>query len=412
MRLKQIPLGLIALIVAAVTLSSLPARAQGDDVRLRNVKSDSVRVFFRQGKAIVEPAFEQNGDRFASVAGKLQTFADDSLMRVDRIRILASSSPEGSVAGNKALAKKRAAAIDQYILRNHSFLGADLVLDYKDVDWALFESLVKDDPDVPSKEQALEAIGKQDIAALKRAKGAWNYLYNNTFPALRSTVAVFEYELLFPAEMPELEYPEIELYDYASTLSFPRLNTGIAPPEPVALRHRYDFYLKTNLLSWPLLEANAALEFEIAPHLSFSLPVYYSGVNWFTSTMKFRVLGTQPELRWWLKREEFKGPFIGAHFTFGIYNIALGSSPYRFQDNGKPAIGGGLNVGYKFRFPFLRDKLGLELSVGAGYLDLNYDIFANTDNGRYIDRDVHKNYWGIDHAAVTLTYRFNKSLWQ
>ena len=165
-----------------------------------------------------------------------------------------------------------------------------------------------------------------------------------------------------------------------------------------------NLYLKTNLLTWGLLEANIAVEAELTDHLSLSIPVYYTALDWFNVRTKFRVFGTQPELRWWFQRG-FRGPFIAAHGSFGWYNVTWKSSRYRYQDRSThtPAYGGGLNLGWKVHLD-RRHRWGLECSVGGGYLHLDYDLFWNEPNGAWVDSRV-REYWGFDHAALTLTWR-------
>ena len=168
-------------------------------------------------------------------------------------------------------------------------------------------------------------------------------------------------------------------------------------------------YLKTNILSWGLLDANLGIEFGIGPHLSLSIPVYYSALDWFNTSTKFRVIGTQPEMRLWL-HDGFKGPFLAAHGTYGFYNVALSNKEFRYQDRDgvTPAYGAGINSGWKFRLDNNgADRLGFEISVGCGWLHLDYDRFYNVKNGRYSSSQV-KDYFGPDHASVALTYRFGK----
>lgn len=64
--------------------------------------------------------------------------------------------------------------------------------------------------------------------------------------------------------------------------------------------------------------------------LSFHMPLYYSGVNYFSRRTKFRTIAIQPELRYNFR--SVKGLFAGAHFDLAWYNIAA-SGNYRYQDH-------------------------------------------------------------------------------
>lgn len=178
-------------------------------------------------------------------------------------------------------------------------------------------------------------------------------------------------------------------------------------PVDVPASRSTSWYLKTNFLTYPLnLTANLAVEVEIGRHVSVSVPFYYSAIDWFKNTIKFRMAGSQPEVRYWFRRN-FTGFYVAGHATFGWYNVALGGR-YRYQDHAtnSPVFGGGINAGY--RLPLGNSRWALEFSLGAGYLPLYYDTFYNVENGALAQEGLWKHYWGPDHAAVTLSYRFGK----
>ena len=167
-------------------------------------------------------------------------------------------------------------------------------------------------------------------------------------------------------------------------------------------------YLKTNALFWGMGMTNVSAEIDLAKHWSFALPVTYSAWNYFTSTVKFHTLAVQPEFRYWFNEDNQKF-FIGAHFGYAQYNVAVDGN-YRYQDHdGKsPALGGGISVGY--RMPISKsDKWHIEFSLGAGVYSLHYDKFYNTPNTKdgLMIESVKKTYWGIDQAAVSFSYSFD-----
>ncbi|MBR2063273.1 MAG: DUF3575 domain-containing protein [Bacteroidales bacterium] len=162
--------------------------------------------------------------------------------------------------------------------------------------------------------------------------------------------------------------------------------------------------LKTNAIGWGFLMTNAALEIDIVKNLSFALPVYYSGWDYGVSTLKFRTLMIQPELRYYIPKA--KGFYVGAHFGMGYWNFAL-NGDWRYQDHKgeTPAIGGGLGLGYAMHFK-KNSHWGLEFSVGAGAYDARYDVFYNEPNGPYHKRNERTTFIGVDNAAISLTYEF------
>ena len=167
--------------------------------------------------------------------------------------------------------------------------------------------------------------------------------------------------------------------------------------------------LKVNTVTLPLLVANFGVEIQPIDHWSVNLPVYYSGLDWFSETVKFRTLSVQPEVRYWL-RPGFHGLFFNAHATFAYYNIAWGGD-YRYQDHARktPVFGGGIGIGYKTNMSEDGSSpWGIEFGIGGGVLPLHYDYYFNVPNGRLAGEDKH-TYWGPDQAFVSFTYSIGQA---
>lgn len=156
---------------------------------------------------------------------------------------------------------------------------------------------------------------------------------------------------------------------------------------------------KTNLIPWAATVMNVAGEMAVSERVSLNLPIWWC--PWFISDRHaMRVLAFQPECRWWIK-EAFRGHFIGPHVSVAWFNLRHGD--YRYQDNGRPLLGGGITYGYMLN---IGHSWRLEFSVGAGYASMRYDTFYNTDNGAL--RDTRQtSYWGIDHAGISIAYSFS-----
>lgn len=378
------------------------------------VQRDSVKVYFQQGKSTLDPFFAGNSRRLTEFTNKAKILQREDNVTLDRVMVVAYASPEGSMEANERLAYNRARSISEYLHMNLRFDENAFEVYYRDMDWALFEKLVRDDPYVPDRRELLWLIEDRDLTRIKvaRFQRAWDYLLSNVFPEMRATYIYFEYKVAPTEPVEEVKPPVEEVKEEVKPpVVLPPLpddEEDFTLPEMVESRP-WSMYIKTNLPAWGLLDANLALEFEMGRHLSFSLPVYYSAADWFRVRNKFRVFATQPELRLWF-RDDFSGPFFAAHGTAGFYNIAIETKEFRIQDHDgrTPAYGGGFNFGWKFRLDRKRaDRLGLEISVGAGYLRLNYDLFYNEENGRYSTTKV-QDYFGPDHASFTLTYRIGR----
>lgn len=163
--------------------------------------------------------------------------------------------------------------------------------------------------------------------------------------------------------------------------------------------------VKTNAVALGMLIANVGVELGFGDRFSLQVPFYYSAVDYFSSHTKFRILGTQPELRYWLPG--LKGCFSGVHFGVASWNFAYNRQwRYQDKDGSTPALGGGLSVGYRMPLGTSR-HWGLEFSLGAGAYRLHYDKFRNEPNGAKIE-SRQKTFVGIDQVGISVTYTFGK----
>ena len=152
-------------------------------------------------------------------------------------------------------------------------------------------------------------------------------------------------------------------------------------PETIPLQEwTRKLYIKTNAIGWAMFISNVAVEIDIAPHLSFQLPICYSAVDYFSRELKFRTFAVQPELRWWFSKPD--GLFVGAHFGTAYFNYAT-KGDWRIQtyDGDRPLWGGGLAAGYRMSLSKRHPRWNVEFSIGAGVYDVYYDKFYNEKNG-------------------------------
>ena len=161
-------------------------------------------------------------------------------------------------------------------------------------------------------------------------------------------------------------------------------------------------YLKTNAVGWGMLISNIAFEIDLSPKWSLAVPIYYSALNYFRSTVKFRTAAVQPEIRYWLRSDTY----VGAHFSIAHYNYALGGDLRRQDHDGStPAWGGGLSGGFRKRLGH-SDRWFLECTAGVGVYKLHYDKFINQTGGAEVG-STKKTFFCVDNVAVTFSYRFN-----
>ncbi len=166
-------------------------------------------------------------------------------------------------------------------------------------------------------------------------------------------------------------------------------------------------YIKSNAVGWAMLNPNVAMEFEFSPQWTLSFPFYFSALNYFSSTVKFRTAVLQPEIRYRFTPRTAVSPegwYIGAHLCVAWYNFALGGST-RIQDHDAttPAYGGGIAAGYVMPIGH-SGRWSMEYSLGAGVYRLYYDKFYNYHNGSKFD-EKQKTSICIDQVSVSVIYR-------
>ena len=192
--------------------------------------------------------------------------------------------------------------------------------------------------------------------------------------------------------------PSTEGNTHAKEIPTHKVNNPFDRPE--AKNHLPLGHIKTNLVGWGLAVVNAGIEFNMARHFSFALPLYYSGWNYFKPTMKFRLFAAMPEFRYWSSKKN-EGFFVGLHGGVALYNIATGGE-FRYQNKpGTPALGGGISLGY--RLPISRNhRWHLEFGIGAGAYSNNTEKIENRPDGILIDR-TNKVYFGPDNASIAFS---------
>lgn len=164
--------------------------------------------------------------------------------------------------------------------------------------------------------------------------------------------------------------------------------------------------IKNNLLYNATLTPNLGLELGLGRKTTLDI---YAGYNPFTfrNHTKMKHWLVSPEIRFW-NCERFNGFFWGIHgiggefnvgdikFPFGIYK---GTRDHRYEGW---AAGGGISIGNQW---VLGKRWNFELSIGAGYVYVDYDRFECGHCGKKLNSG-HKNYFGPTKATVSFIYFF------
>ena len=377
----------------------------------REQERDAMHIRFRVSKNIIDPRYMNNEDSLKRIVEWVDEAKRNKMIDLVSVEFCGAVSPEGSVRFNRWLSNARLQALENYV-RNLIDIPEDIIIRNDHfIAWSELDEMVSNS-DMPNKDAILAIIRSENtstgeqldsrIDALKKLDNevTWWKLYHTYFKHMRNAYTVLvtqksDYALEYEKMMQPIK-PVVNLYRPIPEMPM-MLVAPTAQPDT-----RY-MYIKTNLVGLGMLMANLGVEFDLGNKFSFVLPVYYSAINYFKPTLKFRTFAVQPELRYWLKDNK-DGFFVGAHAGFAYYNFAFdGKWRYQDKDGKTPTLGGGLSAGY--RMPISKDEnWKLEFAVGAGVYPLHYDVFHNEENGPLYDTRK-KTYIGLDNVLIGISYR-------
>lgn len=425
---------LIGFIVIFITTLSASGQGEGGEFV----------VDFAVGKTAIRNDYSDNSNSILKLKNHIDSALGDSTVSVIKVTVFGSTSPEGAYERNVYLAGERIEALAKFIEQEYPQLSGHIFKCNSNIPYEKFEDFVLNSDFSKSKKKDITEILHKDFTLVPYTSSQgdtfhidsrlvelkaydngieWSKMEKELFPRFRHT---YIYVDIFPkmVPFPEVGSDESAVYMLAQTkapsISRPQIavdSTLIEAPavnqKPKKVKYKREVLelitLKTNGIGWLMLIANASMELHFSPRVSLNLPFYYSGgVNYFVDNIKFRGIVFQPELRYHFAKA--KGLYLGVHGGVGWYNFAL-QGDYRIQDHSglRPAVGGGIGVGYRFHFPHL-PRFGLEFSVGAGVYDAVYDKFYNEPNGPLVEEGIHTTFIGIDQASVSLIYSLGKKI--
>lgn len=382
-------------------------------------------IYFEHNSSVVDKGYLSNTETIAKLDSVLR---DTSLMNhLEFIDITASTSPDGVYEHNMKLAERRVCALKDYMACKYPEIDQKKVrLHNGGENWQGLLDAVQNDRNVPYREKVLEII-RQDVNLgtkkwrLQHVGGgeAWEYIKANLLVVLRSVSANVVVLVKNPVPSPVTETPvvaqtgkEDKQAEKPDTVKSEKVLPEkpvvkpvpeIVPPVEKSPESRPWLAVKTNAVAYIALVANVGVEVPLGKKFSFDFPFYYSPYH-VSDKYKFRVLGFEPEVKYWFDRP-FQGHAVGIHGIGVMFNVAFNDRD-RFQnhDEGKLQYGAGLSYGYTMK---LNGNWRIEYTVGGGYLYLDYDVFRNVENGVLYDRRKF-HYWGLTKFGVNIIYLFNK----
>lgn len=368
--------------------------------------------------------FEINGSNLMEDESLLELGAFvDSLQQnhiLKKFVICGYSSPDGPEAFNARLAGDRARAVQFYFENRHHIPASMFEVSSNAEDWDKTRELISASL-IESKSGILSIIDKTEDPGLREKRlreykngESWRILAEEIFPKVRRAEITLYYadgelHAVISDKETHTVIPGTVSEPLSGSMTEPETAEAEDVTETVGERFTPEWqrhaYVKTNIPAWFLLWTNAAGEYDIAPHWSVNLSVYYSGFDYFQHRRKYRTFALMPELRYWPSKNN-QGFFVAPHFGMAWYNVAF-EGKYRYQDHDgtTPALGGGVNAGFRFNVSRNR-RWRLEFSVGFGIYHLDYDLFINERNGLLAGRRK-RTFYGVDNAALSICYMFD-----
>ncbi|MGM9812541.1 MAG: DUF3575 domain-containing protein [Muribaculaceae bacterium] len=391
-----------------------------------------IGVDFRVNSVVLDSTYSDNAARMREIVSFLRNVRNDHAISIIEVSFRGAASPEGSDQLNRRLARGRLAALEKFVRNQVDIPDSVITRSDNYIPWNYLKSQIKAS-DLPHKDTVLAILNEEPlfvnyhqpntqidnrVEKLKALDGGkvWQQINNRYFRRMRNAYAVlvtYKQEPL-PAQDSVVVCDTVPVEPVAEVVEVEPDTAVVAEPviqeieEPIVMqaeKWQRRLYVKTNAVEWLLAIGNIAAEIDLAPRFSVSLPISYSGWNYFTSTTKFRTFSLYPELRYWL-RDENNGFFAGVHFGLAWYNFAIGGK-YRYQDKGghTPALGGGATVGY--RTPISKNRRWhAEFALGFGVYRLCHDKYINRRNGALIATERH-TYAGPDQVSLSIAYSFD-----
>lgn len=416
---------LILIIGLIAVLSASAARTEIITVTdtITEQSSDTLEIFFRQGKTLWSPEYMNNSDRLQAFVDRFRKLREDRVMsKISKIHIVSGASPEGSYALNRRLSDGRAERIRKVLRQYITLPDSVIVVDSRGVNWqGLYEKVEASDmqyrdeildiivntPELDPKRGYNYELRKKTLERL-HGGAPYRYMYREFFPELR----IFYLQIGIDWERYEQARREVAKemgllekldgaprHDRPSTLMpFPALEMPRLP-EP-----KSPFYMavKTNMLYDALITPNIGVEFYLGKNYSIAADWMYAWWKSDPSSWYHRTYGGDIELRRYFGRLADEKPLQGWHV--GIYG---GIVTYDFEWGGRGYLGdrwsygGGVSLG--FSMPWKR-RLNLDFTLGIGYLGGEYKEYLPIDDCYVWQCTKQRNYIGPTKIEVSLVW--------
>lgn len=394
--------------------------------------STEIRVGFRVGSSVLDPAFGENAARLSEIISFLDNIRDDSTTELTGVTFSGSASPDGRAVYNRRLSADRMEALDRYVRGRVAIPDSIVTRKSNGIAWELLAELVEAS-DMPDKAEVQRIIRdvpeavfdksgrlvdsrKKQLMDLRRGR-TWNYMNEHFFDRLRNACTV----MFTMKQLPVLPPKETEQPKQETVLAPVDTVEAITVVEPVETAvsdtvpqpaERKPFYMavKTNMLYDILALPNVGLEFYLGKNWSIAANWMY---GWWDSDRRhryWRAYGGDIAVRKWFGRAADSKPLTGHHL--GVYGQIL---TYDFEFGGKGQMAGepgkplwsqpsyAAGVEYGYSLPIAR-RLNIDFTIGIGYLGGKYYEYEPID-GHYVWQATKQRHWfGPTKAEISLVW--------
>lgn len=400
------------LVCCILALSALMAQA----TRRPEWKMMSSVTFVVNGSDI-DASYGRNAESLDRIRCFLDSIARDSSLMITSVVYTGYASPEGPAAANALLARKRMAALEDFVMKAATSPLPDEISRSYEVKGMSSLAEVIENSDIAHRDEALKILGDSTrsdevkINRLRRARSGriWREIVP-LLEELRYASVTFNYvsseeitrllsgKLIDPVcvtETEEVNEPETEIMASADTVD------SNYPPLSVSRRPFYAS-LKTNGLYDLLLIPSVGAEVWLGRMMSINANWSYA---WWSKNRRhnyWRYYGGDIAVRRWFGRKAAEKPLTGHHI--GLYAQIM---TYDFELGGKGYMGNKYNYGggveYGFSMPLAR-RFNIDFTVGVGYLGGEYYEYTPID-GHYVWQATKQRRWfGPTKAEVSLVW--------
>lgn len=371
--------------------------------------ADSLQIFYRAGRLRIDTLYMRNGEYISSFFHRNLTRFSHPDIELQRVLVVGSSSPEGSLPSNEALALRRAQSLTTYMMEQLPLQEHPVEVTAVGVDWQKLTALVADATDMPNRQEVLAVLQKdcqhaERLSLLKRVNRGIPYawMYKHLFPQLRLSQVIVSYGVKEPPVPQEPEVAEETPVEAVQVDTVAEAPVPAAIIDPAPDKKPAYWALKTNALYDIMLVPNIGIEYAVDEQWSVAANWMYA---WWSNSGKdnfWRVYGGDMEVRRWFGKAAEEKPLQGHHV--GVYGQLL---TYDFELGGRGYLGDkwsyAVGVAYGYSMPIAR-RLNLDFSLGLGYLSGKYQDYTPVE-GHYVWQATKNRRWfGPTKAEVSLVW--------